>query len=112
VPGRVVNDWETVKEALARLVQGEVIVDAGLHITEPKSIGWLEVRRGQGLNENKSRNALSLLHIARLHGNFVPKEGMGFYDFDNLPKNTLSFHKFLLQFFRRYLDDGRIILGG
>ncbi len=111
MPGTVVNDWETVNEARMRLVKGEVVRDAGFQVTPPESIGWLEVRRGEGPYENRTRNAVSLLHIAHLIGGFTPKEGLGFYPFDAIPENTLGSHKYLLQFFKRYLEDKRIILG-
>lgn len=94
-----------------RLVEGEVMTDAGLHISEPESIGWLEVRRGDKVDENKIRNAVSLLHIAYLIGDYIPKEGIGFFAFDAIPEDTLGFHKFLISFFKRHLDDGKIILG-
>lgn len=111
MPGTVVNDWETVKEARLRLVNGEVIRDAGFQVSEPEPIGWIEVRRGDGAEENKTRNAVSLLHVSRLQGDFQKKEGIGFFAFDSLPENTLGCHKFLLRKFAQYLEDGEAVLG-
>lgn len=111
MPGTVINDWETVEEACNRLVKGEVIRDAGITISSPYSIGWLEVRRGLKEEESTTRNAISLLFTARLEGDFVPQEGKGFFSFDNLPENTLGHHKFILRYFRKNFEDGSIILG-
>jgi ADP-ribose pyrophosphatase YjhB (NUDIX family) len=111
LPGTVINDWETVDEACTRLVHGEVLRDAGFTITKPKSIGWLEVRRGSGKEESRTRNAISLLHLAHLDGNYTEKEGMGFFGFDNIPQNTLGHHIFIIRKFKEYLDSGEIILG-
>lgn len=111
MPGTVINDWETVDEACNRLIKKEVAEGAGLTITTPISIGWLEVRRGNKPEESKTRNAISLLHVAKVFGKPLLKEGSGFYAFDALPENTLGHHKYILTFFEKYLDDGQIILG-
>jgi ADP-ribose pyrophosphatase YjhB (NUDIX family) len=111
IPGTVINDWETVDQACARLVNGEVLRDAGFSITKPESVGWLEVRRGEGAEESKTRNAISLLYLARLDGAYEEKEGMAFFDFNSLPENTLGHHKFILRRFNQYLTDGEIVLG-
>lgn len=111
LPGTIVNDWETVHDARLRLVQGEIKKDAGFDISYPEPIGWLEVRRGEGEYESRTRNTVALLHIARLVGDFTPQEGYGFYAFDDIPKNTLPDHKFILNYFRRYLENGHVILG-
>ena len=111
MPGTVINDWETVEEACIRLVQGEVIRDAGIIITKPHSIGWLEVRRGNGPEESKTRNAVSLLFTAKLVSGFTPQEGRGFYSLGNLPENTLGHHKFILRYFRKNFETGEPILG-
>jgi hypothetical protein len=93
------------------LVNGEVLRDAGFSITKPESVGWLEVRRGEGAEESKTRNAISLLYLARLDGAYEEKEGMAFFDFNSLPENTLGHHKFILRRFNQYLTDGEIVLG-
>ena len=111
MPGTVINDWEKVEEACKRLIRKEVTEGAGLTITEPISIGWLEVRRGDKPEESKTRNAISLLHVAKVIESRTPFEGAGFYGFDELPENTLGHHKYILRFFKRYLSDGKIILG-
>ncbi len=111
LPGTIVNDWETVHDARVRLMEGEIKKDAGFTISYPESIGWLQVRRGEGENDSPTRNTVALLHIARLEGDFTPQEGYGFYMFDNIPKSTLKDHKFILRYFKRYLENGHIILG-
>ena len=111
MPGTVINDWETVEEACKRLIKKEVTEGAGLTITEPVSIGWLEVRRGDKPEESKTRNAISLLHVAKIVQEPVLQEGTGFYAFDALPENTLGHHLYILKFFKKYIEDGEIILG-
>ena len=111
IPGSVVNDWETVEGACNRLVQSEIITDAGIEITEPKPIGWIDSPRDVWPDEVSTRHGISLLYIAYFHGEFLPKEGMSFFTFDSIPDNTLGGHKFLLPFFKRYLEDGKPILG-
>lgn len=111
LPGTIVNDWETVHDARLRLMQGEIKNDAGFDISYPEPIGWLQVRRGEGEVESPTRHTVALLHIARVEGDFTPQEGYGFYALDDIPKNTLRDHKFILRYFRRYIEDGRIILG-
>ncbi len=111
MPGTVVNDWEDVTTARTRLVHGEVMIGAGFSITDPHPIGWLEVGRGEEPYQDRHRHAVSLLHIARTTSEFTPREGMGFYPFDEIPKNTLGHHQYLLTFFKRYLHDKQIILG-
>ncbi len=111
LPGTVINDWETVHEAGIRLMKGEVMRDAGFKITKLEPIGWLEVRRGNGPEESRTRNAVSLLHVAKLVGKFKPKEGMGFFPFNDYPKNTLGHHHFLLRRFAKYVKDKKPVLG-
>lgn len=111
MPGSVVNDWETVEEARARLIQDEVVTGAGIEITEPEPIGWVESVREAGPAEASTRHGVLLLHIARFRGDFIAREGMGFYAFDAIPSNTLGCHKYLIPFFERYLRDGKPILG-
>lgn len=111
MPGSVVNDWETVDEALARLVQSEIVNDIGIEITEPKSIGWIDSPREVGPAEVSTRHGVCLLHVARYCGNFEPKDGVGFYAFDAVPNNVLGCHKYLIPFFKKYLEDGQPILG-
>ena len=111
LPGTIVNDWETVHDARVRLMQGEIQKDAGFVISYPESIGWIEVRRGEGEYESRTRNTVALLHIARIQGEFIEKEGYGFYALDAIPKNTLQDHKFILRYFKKYLENGHIILG-
>lgn len=111
MPGSVVNDWETVEEAKARLVKGEINDGAGIEITEPISIGWLDSPKDAGPAEPSPRHGVLLLHIAYFHGTFSPREGMGFFPLDNIPENTLGCHKFLVTFLRKYLEDSSPILG-
>ena len=100
LPGTIVNDWETVHDARVRLMQGEIQKDAGFVISYPESIGWIEVRRGEGEYESRTRNTVALLHIARIQGEFIEKEGYGFYALDAIPENTLQDHKFILRYFK------------
>ncbi len=111
LPGTVVNDWETVHDARLRLIQGEIKKDAGFDISYPESIGWLEVRRGNRPDCNPTRHTAALLHITHVKGDVVPTEGSGFYSFDDIPFNTLPDHVFMLRFFKRYLENGKPILG-
>lgn len=109
LPGVTVNDWETVDQARERLVKGEVEAEAGLKVSEPEPIGWVEVERG--VDDNPTRHAIILLYITRIQNVPSLKEGAGFYPLDNLPENILGCEKRLLSFFARYLEDGLIILG-
>lgn len=111
MPGSVVNDWETVAEALKRLVKSEINNDAGIEITEPKSIGWLDSPRNIIPSETLTRHGILLLHVAYFHGTFPPQKGMGFYPLDVLPDNILECHRYLVPFLKRYLKDGHPILG-
>lgn len=111
MPGTVLNDWEDVSKARSRLVLGEVMTGAGISITEPQSIGWFEITRGTKAHEDPHRHEISLLHVAYITNEFIPRDGMGFYSFEELPENILGHHKYLLQFFKRYLEDGKIIVG-
>lgn len=105
-PGSCWNDWETLPERRQKLVDGEIIKDAGIKITEPISIGWMGVYRGDGPDENGSRNACSLIHMAHLASEFTPKQGYGFFPLDNLPEDTLGCHKYILRRVKQYLVDG------
>lgn len=111
MPGSVVNDWETVDEARKRLVRDEVIIGAGIEITEPEPIGWMDSPKDAGPTEPSPRHGILLLHIARFHGDFQPRDGMGFYSLDSIPENTLGCHKYLFPFLKRYLEDSKPILG-
>ena len=111
MPGSVVNDWETVDEAVLRLIRQEITEAVGIEITEPESIGWIDSPREATRREPSPRHGILLLHIARFHGEFTPREGMGFYSLDELPPNVLGCHLFALEFFRRYVDNGEPILG-
>jgi ADP-ribose pyrophosphatase YjhB (NUDIX family) len=111
MPGTVINDWETVETACKRLVEGEVMRDAGLTISYPEPIGWVEVTRNLSSATYHPRHGIALLHIAHLKGGISSEGSHGFYDFGNLPENILECHKYLLGFYRRYLENGKVILG-
>ena len=105
-PGSVWNDWETIPQRRTKLVAGEVVKGAGIQITEPKSIGWVGVYRGTEPDNNASRNACSIIHIANLIGEFTPKDGYGFFPIESPPKDTLGCHKYMLRRVAQYLKDG------
>ena len=111
LPGTVVTDWETVHDARLRIVTSEIKEHAGFDISYPESVGWIEVKRGTGPDCNPTRHTAALLHIAHQVSDFTPREGSGFYSFDNIPENTLPDHKFMLRYFKRYLENGQAILG-
>lgn len=113
IPGSVVNDWETVEEAKVRLVKTEIERDAGIFVSQPQSVGWIESPKILDGKPLSTRHGVLLLHMARVleDDSIILKEGSGFFDFDNLPANTLECHKFLLPFFKRHLETGEIILG-
>lgn len=106
MPGTVVNDWEKVKEAILRLIKNE-IQSAGLEITEPEPIGWVEVSKGKKMD----RHEIGLLHIAHFRGTFPEREDMGFFPINNLPKDIINSHIFLIEKFKEYLKNGKPILG-
>lgn len=105
-PGAVWNDWETIPERRQRLVESEIIKGAGIQVTDPVSIGWMGVYRGNGTDESQTRLACALIHISCLIGEFSPKEGYGFFSLDNLPENTLRHHRYMLRRVQKYLKDG------
>lgn len=106
-PGTVINDWETKKEALMRLVAGEIIRDAGLVgvITEPEPIGDFECPR----DETSTRHAIALLYKCRFRGEYKSHPGMGFFPLDDLPEDTLYHHKRMLAALQQHLVDGKTI---
>jgi hypothetical protein len=111
-PGSVWNAWETIPERRKKLVNGEILRDVGITITEPMPIGWLGVYQGVdlvGARSNPSRTECSLIHLARFEGVFNPKGGVGFFSLDGLPKNTLQHHKYILSRVQDYLATGQYI---
>jgi hypothetical protein len=114
-PGTVINDWENASLARKRLMSNpnNEIAQFGLlsSISPLKSIGWIESPRGNGPEDNPTRNTLSLLHVSRYKGVFKRQESAGFYKPGNYPTDTLGTHRFLLRYFERYLRTGQPILG-
>lgn len=105
IPGTVVRDDETVKEAVQRL-QSEVVGGATNLV---RNIGWTEIPKGSGAGENPTRHEISLLWMARIEGEY---RGNGdFFSLDHLPQNTLSHHHVLIGKFKRFLETGQLILG-
>ncbi len=112
MPGTVICDWETVDQARERLIKSEINSIDILKITEPKPIGWMEFHRGGDQEKNSNtRHTIALLHIARFEGEFSEKENAGFFPIDSIPENVIGCHKFMTSIFKRYLEDGQIILG-
>lgn len=109
LPGATVNDWETIDQARQRLIEGELIRDAGVEVGETKPIGWVEVTRG--IDDNPTRHAVVLMYIAYTKNNVPQKAGSGFYPLDTLPSNILGCEKRVLTFFQKYLHDGLPIMG-
>lgn len=111
-PGSCFNDWETIPQRLAKLVQGEVVKGVGITISDPVNIGWIEAQRGDDADRGPSdRHAVSLIYSARLTSEFVPKGGVGFFPLSALPNDTLYHHKYILSRVAQYMNDGKIILG-
>jgi rhodanese-related sulfurtransferase len=108
-PGSVWNDWETIPERRQKLIEGEVINGIGIQITEPVSIGWMGVYRGNGPDNSFTRNACALMHTAYLIGEFTSSEKYRFFSFDEIPDDTLSHHKFMLRRVAEYLKTGVIL---
>lgn len=111
MPGSVVNDWETVDEACFRLVKKEITDDIGIEISGLESVGWIDSPKDAWPSDPSTRHGVLLLHIARFHGEFIPREGVDFYSFDAIPENTLGCHRFIIPFFERYIKTGKPILG-
>ncbi|HMO77677.1 MAG TPA: NUDIX hydrolase [Candidatus Paceibacterota bacterium] len=86
LPGSVVNNWETGKGALSRLIFQEVTVGVGSDMTEPEPLGWLGSSKDAGPAEPSSRHGVLLLHVARFSDAFLPREVVAFYD-------LIIFHK-------------------
>ena len=107
MPGTVLRNNETVRQALSRLMESEVV--GGL-VGEIRNIGWTEIPKGNGPGENPTRHEISLLWLARLRGPYKGKSGI-FSPFDDLPANILPHHRVLAGKFRRYLETGKPILG-
>lgn len=109
-PGTVINDWETYETALKRLLAGEIVKDAGLEIAKPVMFAVTEGPRGDVPGGNPTRHAISLFHVARFHGKFSEKSGMGFFPLNALPENTLEFHRYYIEnVLSPYLKTGRPI---
>lgn len=93
MPGTVLRDNEDVSNALRRLLASELV---GANISAPQNIGWIEIPRGSGHGENPTRHEISLIFLARLHGEYQGKGGE-FFPIHKLPKNTLPHHVTLIQ---------------
>lgn len=106
-PGTVLNYWESVNQARLRLIAGELIRDAGLTggISAPEPIGWFECPS----DEHGRRHAIALLHVSRFKGEYLPREGKGFFPLDALPADTLYHHKRMLAALKQHLQDGKMI---
>ena len=100
MPGTVLRDNEDVPTAINRLLSGEV----GSKVTRPIPLGWKEVTRGNEFGQNRSRHEISLLHTCWPIG---PYSGEGeFFPTDQLPENTLSHHKVLIEEMVKRLKSG------
>ncbi len=110
-PGTVINDWENLAKARIRLMTNPNNEIALSSMTPLKPIGYIEAPRGNGPEDNPTRNTLSLLHVARYKGVFPRQKDAGFYKFGDLPSDTLGTHRFLLRYFERYMRTGQPILG-
>ena len=93
MPGTVLQNNETVPNALERLFNTEI---KGLKLSEPKSIGWLEINKGSGEGKNNSRHEISLLHQCML---IEPdnETKYNFFELSKLPENTLPHHSKIIR---------------
>lgn len=99
IPGTVLRNNESIPDALARLRTSEV-VDS--NISNPIDIGHVEILKGNAPGQNPTRHEISLIHVARLIGSY---KGSGqFYPLDQLPENTLSHHRILVNQVRQWLE--------
>ncbi len=108
-PGSVWNAWETIPERREKLISGEITKTFGLTVSKPESIGWMGVYKGSetdGPNSNPTRLECSLPHIAYLTSSFTSQQGVGFFPLDDLPKVTLTHHRYILRRVKQYLVDG------
>lgn len=99
MPGTVLRDNENVPDALRRLVDSELI-DA--RVGDPVFVGWAEISKGNAYGQNPSRHEISLIFACRLKGHYKGSGGSLFY-IDNLPDNTLSHHRILIEIVRKWL---------
>ncbi len=93
IPGTVLRNNEKVTDALDRLMASEV---KELKLSKPTSLGWLEINRGVGEYENKSRHEISLLYHSKLEGENTEAKH-NFFEPTKLPENTLPHHKKLIK---------------
>jgi|SRR3989344_2299849 len=93
IPGTVLRNNEKVEDALNRLRNTEI---RGLKISEPRPIGWVEINKGFGEGENKSRHEISLPHYCRLTEQNSAVE-YNFFELNKLPENILPHHKKLIK---------------
>lgn len=107
MPGTVLRDNESVGAALHRLIESEVV---GGEISTLQNVGWTEIPKGFEPWQNPTRHEISLLWLARLHGEYRGKSGV-FSSLNNLPGDTLPHHQVLAEKFRRFLVTGKPILG-
>ncbi len=92
-PGSVWNDWETIDQRLERLIEREITEDAQMKISKPYPIGWRIEYKDIPKNNKVTRSTCSLYYVAKKEGEFVKKAGYDFFPFDQLPEDTLPFHK-------------------
>lgn len=92
MPGTVLRDPETVQKAIKRLLNTEV----GSSVTEPRSLGWVEVQKGKGADQDPNRHQIALLHACRLVSDYYKGKG-AFYSLDGLPEDTLPHHRMLIE---------------
>ncbi|GEM_PF-2803720 len=107
MPGTVLRNNETVRQAVKRLIRTEVV---GGTVTHLKNIGWVEISKGDGRGKNPTRHEISLLFLCRLQGKYRGKGGI-FSPLNRLPKDMLGHHRVLVSKSRKYLGTCDPILG-
>ena len=106
MPGTVINGWDDIGKAIERLIAKETKT-AGLEITKPEWIGCVECVK----QPDNPRHSIGLLHVAHFHGKYDGSDDMGFFPIDEIPENTFTSHRLIIEKVKLYLKTGKPILG-
>ena len=93
IPGTVMQDPDSIQSAEHRLVTSEVV---GGDVTPLVDLGYIEIPKGNGGEENPTRHEVSLLRGCWLKGSYKGKNGE-FHSPDALPDSLLPHHRKLVR---------------
>ena len=105
LPGTVLRDNEDIPTATKRLFEKEI----RSQVSEPVSLGWMEIQKGTELGQDLYRHYIALLYSSKLEGPYLG--GGEFFQVNQIPKNTLSHEKSIVEeVVKRITDSNQQIL--